>query len=441
MLPSLLLSLAGGALVVGWRQQRRSKPRLIDTLAPITEVDRATHRSFVHLYARSPEQNLALSAGLLGLTTISYLGLPVLRLIALPGLFYLDGYVIRTAYLEWQAERRVGVAASDAVLAAGLLVTRQWGANSLFTTLFFTSHTLHVKSLQQLSDTSGMTAPANDENADVNNQHPAVARQPDPQVDLAKPQWQWIVDQGALPLLTLSAVSMPWLGAKRALAVLLTNFGYDYRVTAPISTLSYLASAQEQGIWLRDGQALETLQQVDVLLVDATWAEAEQAGLQFDPTLTIIVIAPGAVDLAALIVEQQAAGHMIAYLGPAPMPPLIHARLALWISASAAPNVDIRFAADQPAQLQALLALRTALSLNRKRGLYLALAPSLINLSGIYFLRFGVIPTLLVDYGGTAVGLLNALGPRLRHPKTLLSIPSRVEEKNEDNAKFPYFPY
>ena len=75
--------------------------------------------------------------------------------------------------------------------------------------------------------------------------------------------------------------------------------------------------------------------------------------------------------------------------------------------------------ADQPAQLQALLALRTALAANRKRGLYLALAPSLINLSGIYFLRFGVITTLLVDYGGTAAGMLNALGPRLR-PQALL---------------------
>lgn len=65
-------------------------------------------------------------------------------------------------------------------------------------------------------------------------------------------------------------------------------------------------------------------------------------------------------------------------------------------------------------------------------------APSLINLSGIYFLRFGMVTTLLVDHGGAAAGMLNAMVPRLRPPKTLIPIPSRFEEKNEYNGKSPY---
>ncbi len=425
MLPLLPLSLAGGALLVGWRQQRRPKPRLIDALAPVMGVDRATHRPFAHLYAGPPEQNLALSAGLLGLTTVSYLGMPVLRLVALPGLCYLDGCFIHAAYVEWQAQRRVGIATSDAILAAGLLITRQWGANLLFTTLFFTSHMLYARSLQQLSGSDIEHTTDNlavSVHTDDSVKHPPVAwRSAALAEGAAKPQWQRLIDQGALPLLTLSAISMPWLGTKRALAVLLTNFGYDYRIVAPISTLSYLATARKQGVWLRDGYALETLQQVDVLLVDAAFAEVEQGSCQPDPTLTIIVITTGMSDLAPLIAEQQGAGHVVAYFGPAPTPPLLDAQPDLWISTAAAtvPDAAIRLPADQPAQLQALLALRTALAANRKRGLYLALAPSLINLSGIYFLRFGVITTLLVDYGGTAAGMLNALGPRLR-PQALL---------------------
>jgi hypothetical protein len=421
MLPLLPLSLAGGALLVGWRQQRRPKPRLIDALAPVTGVDRATHRPFAHLYAGPPEQNLALSAGLLGLTTVSYLGMPLLRLVALPGLCYLDGCFIYAAYSEWCAERRVTITTSDAVLATGLLVTRQWGANSLFTTLFFTSHTLHAKGLQQLSVDDEMTLPASAENGDANDKQLPLVRQPAPPAAPAKVQWQRLVDQGALPLLTLSAISMPWLGAKRALAVLLTNFGYDYRITAPISTLRYLASARQQGIWLRDGHALEMLQRVDVLIVTAALAEGEQPRLQPDPTLTIVVIATDTTDLAKLIAEQQAAGHVVAYLGGESTPLPLDARPDLWISTSAATasGAAIRLPADQPAPLEALLALRAALTASRKRGLYLALAPSVINLSGIYFLRFGVITTLLVDYGGTAAGMLNALGPRLRPPKAL----------------------
>ncbi len=423
MLPFLPLSLAGGVLVVGWRQQRRPKPRLIDTLAPVMGMDRTTDRPFARLSARPPEQNLALSAGLLGLTVIGHLGLPVLRLVALPGLCYLDGCFVHTAYLEWRAERRVSMTTSDAVLATGLLVTRQWGANSLFTTLFFTSHTLHAKSLQQLSVDEGLALPAKAENGDANDKQLPLVRQPAPPAAPAKVQWQRLVDQGALPLLTLSAISMPWLGAKRALAVLLTNFGYDYRITAPISTLRYLASARQQGIWLRDGHALEMLQQVDVLIVTGALAEGEQSRLQPDPTLTILVIATDTTDLAGLIAEQQAAGHVVAYLGGESTPLPLDARPDLWISTSVATasGAAIRLPADQPAPLEALLALRAALTASRKRGLYLALAPSVINLSGIYFLRFGVITTLLVDYGGTAAGMLNALGPRLRLPKTLTS--------------------
>jgi hypothetical protein len=396
---------------------------LIDALAPVTGVDRATHRPFAHLYAGPPEQNLALSAGLLGLTTVSYLGIPLLRLVALPGLCYLDGCFIYAAYSEWCAERRVTITTSDAVLATGLLVTRQWGANSLFTTLFFTSHTLHAKGLQQLSVDDEMTLPASAENGDANDKQLPLVRQPAPPAAPAKVQWQRLVDQGALPLLTLSAISMPWLGAKRALAVLLTNFGYDYRITAPISTLRYLASARQQGIWLQDGHALEMLQRVDVLIVTAALAEGEQPRLQPDPTLTIVVIATDTTDLAKLIAEQQAAGHVVAYLGGESTPLPLDARPDLWISTSAATasGAAIRLPADQPAPLEALLALRAALTASRKRGLYLALAPSVINLSGIYFLRFGVITTLLVDYGGTAAGMLNALGPRLRLPKSLTS--------------------
>jgi hypothetical protein len=187
--------------------------------------------------------------------------------------------------------------------------------------------------------------------------------------------------------------------------------------------LRYLASARQQGIWLRDGHALEMLQRVDVLIVTAALAEGEQPRLQPDPTLTIVVIATDTTDLAKLIAEQQAAGHVVAYLGGESTPLPLDARPDLWISTSAATasGAAIRLPADQPAPLEALLALRAALTASRKRGLYLALAPSVINLSGIYFLRFGVITTLLVDYGGTAAGMLNALGPRLRLPKSLTS--------------------
>jgi hypothetical protein len=97
------------------------------------------------------EQNLLLSLRLLGMTTIGHLGVPLLRLLSMPGLLYFDFYFVRNAYVEWQAERQIGIAASDAVLATGLLVTRQWGADALFITLFFTSRKLQAEAEARLS--------------------------------------------------------------------------------------------------------------------------------------------------------------------------------------------------------------------------------------------------------------------------------------------------
>lgn len=423
MIYLLPLSLASSYLFLGWQRQRQPKPCLIEILTSPSNPNQSNRNLLARLDDVTSQQNLVLSTSLLGMTTIGHLGIPLLRLLSLPGLFYLDIYFIRAAYREWQAERQIGIAISDAVLATGLLVTRQWGADALFATLFFASDKLQSKAKESLTNDDDLLTQheidedSNDFFDDATSSNP-LATQPSSQNILDKPQWQRVIDQGALPLLTLSAVSMPLLGAKRSLAVLLTNFGYDYRVMMPISTLSYLAIARDNGIWLQDGQVLETLQKMDVLLLNMTPDEADLATLQSDSTLKIVDLAslPDILDIAALIAELQAEGHIVAYLGTKPDESVagMQANLRICSSGEAIPGMHIVLGADQPAQLKQLLDLRTGLVVNRKRGLFLALAPSLINLSGIYFFHFGVISTLLVDYGGAAVGMLNSLWPRLR---------------------------
>lgn len=39
--------------------------------------------------------------------------------------------------------------------------------------------------------------------------------------------------------------------------------------------------------------------------------------------------------------------------------------------------------------------------------------PSLVNFCGIFFLRFGPVTALLVDYRSITAGVLNAMRPRL----------------------------
>lgn len=79
-----------------------------------------------------------------------------------------------------------------------------------------------------------------------------------------------IADKGALPTLGMAIITLPVLGVTSAITVLFASFGYNMRITAPISTLSALKIASEQGVLIKDGYALETLSKVDTIVFDKT---------------------------------------------------------------------------------------------------------------------------------------------------------------------------
>ncbi len=406
MLPSLLLPLAGGFLFVLVRGQR-SQPRLIESLT----AARPAAQPALWPPAPTVGQNLALSVGLLGMTTAGHLGVPLLRVLSTPGLLYLDLYFIRTAYVTWQTERQVGIAVNDAVLATGLFVTRQFGAQSLFATLLFSSHKLQSLAEENLADYLGDTTMATAAPSPQHSpQHSAL-------VAADKAVWQSWIDRGALPLLTLSTLSMPTLGAKRALAVLLTNFGYDYRLTAPLSTLRYLKVAKAQGIWVRDGQVLDQLERVDLLVLDVDWDDQSIAALQTECGRQLIMLRDdsGEPNRNTRLAHLQAEARTVAYISNRLVTSQPAVAADLYIAITPTPTSDMFASAqvilsdNQPAQLQQLFKLSTSLANNQKRGLYFAFAPSLVNLSGIYLGHFGVITALLIDYVGMAAGMVNAM--------------------------------
>jgi Cu2+-exporting ATPase len=77
-------------------------------------------------------------------------------------------------------------------------------------------------------------------------------------------------DKMALPFIVLSAASLPFIGLGSALAVLQATPGYRMVLFGPLSMLSYLHVAAEQGILIKDGRALESLRDVDTVVFDKT---------------------------------------------------------------------------------------------------------------------------------------------------------------------------
>lgn len=400
----ILLSVTGGILL--WQvQSRRRQPPLVAQLAPV-----ATSANCAPPLLSTDGQKLTLSVSVLSLIALGHGGLPWVRLLSTPGILYLDLYFIRAAYADWQQKRQLGIATNDAVLATGLVVTRQWGACSLFATLFFASRKLQTVAEGKLAHYLRPVV--------VDNQGtlPPLVTAPEPLVlTTSDPAWQSAIDRGALPLLILSVVSTPLVGVNRALAVLLTNFGYDYRLVSPLSTLRYLQAAADEGIWFQEPHVLDRLQAVDVLVVDGDWAGQEAverlAGLPLELRTLSPMLTTAA--RASLIADLQKAGYTVAYATTrqetiATMPADLVISVVQATGPLLPPGVHVGLSTTAPAQLQQLFTLTQALAVTRRRGLYFALAPGLLNLGGIYWGRFGVITALLVDYGGTVLGILHA---------------------------------
>lgn len=74
----------------------------------------------------------------------------------------------------------------------------------------------------------------------------------------------------ALPILGVSALALPVAGVGGAVAVLWYYPGARMMVFGPMSMLSYLQVAAQRGILVKDGRALEALDEVDTVVFDKT---------------------------------------------------------------------------------------------------------------------------------------------------------------------------
>ena len=72
-----------------------------------------------------------------------------------------------------------------------------------------------------------------------------------------------------IPTLAVGAVGMATMGPAGAVAVLNSDFGTGIRMAAPLAMLSSLA-LRHKGILVKDGRALELMNEVDTVLFDKT---------------------------------------------------------------------------------------------------------------------------------------------------------------------------
>lgn len=86
-------------------------------------------------------------------------------------------------------------------------------------------------------------------------------------IQLKGERWANII---AMPIVGLTAVTIPTLGLITATTVAHSTFGNRLRIVAPIGTLNYLHSALGKGLLIKDGRVIEELDKVDTVLFDKT---------------------------------------------------------------------------------------------------------------------------------------------------------------------------
>jgi heavy metal translocating P-type ATPase len=79
-----------------------------------------------------------------------------------------------------------------------------------------------------------------------------------------------LADKAVLPTLAAGAVGMATMGPVGAVAVLNSDLGTGIRMAAPLAMLSSLALCASRGILVKDGRALELINQIDTVLFDKT---------------------------------------------------------------------------------------------------------------------------------------------------------------------------
>jgi heavy metal translocating P-type ATPase len=79
-----------------------------------------------------------------------------------------------------------------------------------------------------------------------------------------------MADKAVIPTLAVGSLGLALMGPGGAVAVLNSDFGTGIRMAAPLAMLSSLALCANKGILVKDGRALELMNEVDTVLFDKT---------------------------------------------------------------------------------------------------------------------------------------------------------------------------
>ncbi len=263
-------------------------------------------------------------------------------------------------------------------------------------------------------------------------------------------------------MLGIFALLLPFWDVNRAAGFLTTSFGAQMRTLSPFTLQTFVALAAEQGILLKDGHALERLNLVNTVMIDAATLTDEQAIAQaktviqmlrkrFWPVQTIAkhplaiylmgtkeeevralaaqlgcddyFVEPDSSGRIDLLERLQISGRLVCYVGDGITHASVMAKAFVGISLAGAATVaedaaPIVFASKALFPLPNLFDLATQFIAKQGFNLAWPLLMDLVDIGTTVFFHMGLIYSVCFSYSGLLLSTLNARTPLWRYRRS-----------------------
>lgn len=268
-----------------------------------------------------------------------------------------------------------------------------------------------------------------------------------------------MADRFALPGIALGILAYPFGGFSSMMAVIMMSPCYNMRLLGLLTVMDYLEEAVREGVLIKDGRVLETIDKVDVLILEV--AALQRAGItetDLQTTLNMLheknievqlvsadagvtdAVTPIAANLGIkpgsdmrnaeqrlqLVETLQANNHCVAYVGDGlrDVVPMQAAQVSVSVNDMASLSNDsakVMLLEGRLYQLNHLFDLATRFEASMSRSLLTTTAPNAVSIAGSFTGSIGYLGAVGMFYGGVGLGLTNVFWPKIERQLSQLT--------------------
>lgn len=201
--------------------------------------------------------------------------------------------------------------------------------------------------------------------------------------------------------------TLPFYGANRSAAFLMTSFGAHMNTLSPMTVRDYVKQSLEQGIAVLDIAALELLSEADTLVLDVDASALRLDGLREQFVRVVEVVGVESAEKIATIHQLQQDGRTVVYLG-CDVNGIREADIAVMVGKSADVNAHALLLTDDALNaLSHILSNSDSFNSKQQFNFKTPIAFDIADITTTVVIHFGLFYSVLFNYSGLLVSMAN----------------------------------